>query len=94
MLKEQAIEGAKRAAKESGIDIFVVEAPIEVRSANEHEEGPFAFCPENGVVTLFSFGVIVHRVHVSGEVTNIVPPLVVDYSRFDAIKDRETFESL
>jgi hypothetical protein len=94
MTKDKAIEGAKREAAKYGCDILVVESPLDVRSHNEFEEGSYGYGPDQGISLLFGWGVIVHRVNPNGSVHNIVPPLVIDHSKFDVIKDSEKFESL
>lgn len=64
MLKERAIEQAKREAKRHNVTIALVHAPIETAE----EEGDYGFCPVEAVDMLFRNGTVEHYITPAGEV--------------------------
>ena len=58
MTYEQAIVGAKKAAKESGLPIAIINDPV-VNNSEEEPEGPYGYCPELAVHLLHRWGTVV-----------------------------------
>lgn len=92
MLKQQAIDAAKKEAAKAQIPIFLVEAPIEVRSANEFEEGPWAYGPACGIDILYKFGVVAAMICPNGAIIEKKPPYPIDRERWEQIREREQWE--
>ncbi len=63
MLKERAIEEAKRVAKQSGVTIAVCYVPIETAE----EEGDWGYCPVATMGVLFPEGSDRYHITPSGE---------------------------
>lgn len=78
MTKLQAIDAAKIEATKNQTEMFIFDAPIEVRSNNEFEIGPYTYGPAAAATTLFAWAVICGKVSPDGIYTTMTPKPVND----------------